>query len=109
MTDYTVKFDGTKKGEWGKYIFGPNHAQVQPQPVSRHYGMTTARVRALRTDARFQDWFTIADVKAATGFDAAQTNSALTNLGKSGDLIREREITQRSNRWGQAQRYRFTR
>lgn len=106
MKPYTVKFDGTDKGEWGKYIFGPNHARVAPQPVSRHYGMTTARVRALRTDARFQDWFTIADVKAATGFDGQATNSALTNLGKSGDVKRERKALMR-NRTVQ-QRYRFT-
>jgi len=106
---YRVIFDGTDQGAWGRFLFAPKHAPVDPQPVSRHYGMTTARVRALRTDPKFQDWFTIADVKAATGFDGQQTNSALTNLAKSGDVVRERELVSRSNRWGVCQRYRFTR
>lgn len=109
MSHYRVIFDGTAKAPMGRLLFAPETQPVDPQPVSRHYGMTTAKVRALRTDARFQDWFTIADVKAATGFDGQQTNSALTNLAKSGDVVRERELVSRSNRWGVCQRYRFTR
>jgi len=105
--NYRVLFDGTSKAPMGRLLFAPETQPVDPQPVSRHYGMTTARVRALRTDERFQDWFTIADVKAATGFDGQQTNSALTNLGKSGDVVREREFGKHARPADIVQRYRF--
>ncbi|MEY4387199.1 MAG: hypothetical protein RLY20_2482 [Verrucomicrobiota bacterium] len=106
MSDYTVIFDGTANRPMGKTLFAPDSAcRVAPElPPQRHQGAYTQAVRRLKGDPRFQDWFTPAQVLAATRIK--NVHSALTNLQRTGELERERKALLRARG---VQRYRWVR